>query len=63
MNEDVGRLVIGLKEGESFTIGGEIVVTVHRLGHKVELAIEAPKSVFIRRTNYKDKNAESKFEF
>lgn len=55
--------MIGLKEGESFTIGGEIVVTVHRLGHKVELAIEAPKSVFIRRTNYKDKNAESKFEF
>lgn len=63
MSDDVGRLVLGMKEGESLSIGKDILITVHRLGHKVELAIEAPKSVFIRRENYKDKNAESKFEF
>jgi carbon storage regulator CsrA len=61
MNEDRGRLVIGLKEGEGVSIGDDIVVTIHRVNHKVELAIEAPKSVFIRRDKYKDKNAESKF--
>jgi len=44
-------LVLSRRVGESIVIGGGIVVRVTKIdGHRVSLAIEAPKDVLIRRT-------------
>jgi carbon storage regulator len=43
-------LVVTCKVGESVTIGGDIVVKVlQQQGNKVQLGIEAPKSIAIER--------------
>lgn len=54
MSTDVGRLVLGLKEGDWFKIGDNIKITLHKAGTKIELAVEAPRSCFIKRSTYKD---------
>jgi Global regulator protein family len=47
-----GRLVIGMREGESVYIGDDIEVNVNKAGTRVELAITAPKDVKILRMGY-----------
>ncbi|GAA5509612.1 carbon storage regulator [Novipirellula caenicola] len=43
-------LVLSRKSGESIRLGDDIVLTVHRTqGNRVQLAIEAPREVPIRR--------------
>jgi sRNA-binding carbon storage regulator CsrA len=44
-----GRLVLGLKQGESVYIDGGIVLTINKAGSRVEIALEAPKSTQIWR--------------
>lgn len=61
---DMGRLVIGMREGDYFTIGDNITITLNKVAAKIEIMIEAPKSCFIKRVNYKDESdAKSSAEF
>lgn len=54
MSDDIGRLVLGMREGDFFTIGDNIRITLYKVAAKTEVIIEAPKSCFIKRNNYKD---------
>ena len=50
MVEELTRLVISRKTGESFTIGGDVIVTLLKVfGTRVRLGIEAPRDVRIVR--------------
>ncbi len=44
-----GRLILGLKENDSVYVGDNVVLTINKAGTKVELMIEAPKTVQIWR--------------
>lgn len=52
-------LILSRKYGESIVIGGKIVVTVGRVNGKVvQLGIDAPKEVSIRRSELRKKIAQ-----
>ena len=53
---DYGRLVLGMKDGESVYVGDDIKVTVlldPYSVHKIRLVFDAPKSCQIQRDSYK----------
>lgn len=51
-----GNLIISRRLNESFKIGDNITVTVHRIkGGEVRLAIAAPKNIKVLRDNAKEK--------
>lgn len=49
-----GRLVIGVKQGETVFVGDDIEVTVTEIANKVSLAFLAPKTTTIRRSAIKE---------
>ncbi|MBO5565714.1 MAG: carbon storage regulator [Succinivibrio sp.] len=56
-------LVISPKEGETFSIGGDIKVSVLEIKQgRVRLGIDAPVSLKISRTNAEDSPAEDGFK-
>ncbi|MEM9827567.1 MAG: carbon storage regulator [Planctomycetota bacterium] len=49
-------LVLSRKEGESLQIGDDVVLTVSRISsNRVAIAIDAPKSVQVKRSELPDK--------
>lgn len=55
MATDKGRLVIGVKQGDTVFIGEDVEVTVLETGSKVNLMFFAPKTTKILRGKYKER--------
>lgn len=53
---DLGKLVLGVKQGETVTIGEDISITVLDTGKKVSILFVAPKETKIFRSGYKEGN-------
>lgn len=51
-----GRLVIGVKLGETVFVGDDIEVMVTKIDNKVNLAFLAPKTTTIRRSAIKERD-------
>lgn len=63
MTKEIGTLAIKRREGESFLIGNEILITVVRIkGKEAAITIRAPKSIRIERLKTKMLNKEQKQE-
>lgn len=52
--DDRGRLVLGVKQGETVFVGDDIEVMVTEIANKVSLAFLAPKTTKIRRSALKE---------
>ena len=63
--KEKGKLVLGVKEGQSVTIGDDITITVLDSGKsKISILFIAPKETKIMRSGYKgDFNAEGDADF
>jgi len=53
-NQDKGRLVLGVKEGEPVYVGNDVEVVVNGFTGKVNLVFTAPKTIKIYRAKCKE---------
>lgn len=49
--DDRGKLVLGLKEGDTVRIGDDIEITILRSGYKTDVLFLAPKTTRILRSS------------